>query len=88
MTLDLKMGVCSLLVECKQVKLSPEKISTLAEFIALVQMIDRHTICRGISDEKFAPLVIKHGGTFVDPYGMQCVVYVSINLILCIFYYR
>ena len=88
MTLDLKMGVCSLLVECKQVKLSPEKISTLAEFIALVQMIDRHTICRGISDEKFAPLVIKHGGIFVDPYGMQCVVYVSINLILCIFYYR
>ena len=88
MTLELKIGVCSLLVECKQVKLSPEKISTLEEFIALVQMIDRHTICRGISDERFAALITKHGGTFVDPYGMQCVVYVSINLILCIFYYR
>lgn len=85
MTLDLKMGVCSLLVECKQVKLSPEGMSTLAEFIALVQMIDHHTICQGISDEKFAPLITKRGGTFVDPYAMQ---YIFFCLILCIFYYR
>ena len=68
MTLDLKMGICSLLVECKKVKLSPKKISTLAEFTELVKMIDYCNICQGITDKKFAPLIDKRGGTFVDPY--------------------
>ena len=75
MTLDLKMGICTLLVERKKVKLSPERVSTLAEFTELVKMIDRHNICQGITDKKFAPLISKRGGTFVDPYGMQDVVF-------------
>ena len=53
MMLDLKMGICSLLVERKQMKLSLDRISTQEEFTELVKMIDRHNICQGISDEKF-----------------------------------
>ena len=63
MTLDLKMGICTLLVQCKKVNLSSERVSTLAEFTELVKMIDRHNICQRIMDKKFAPLISKHGGT-------------------------
>ena len=56
------LGVCSLVVESRQVQLTPERISTLDEFVSLVQKINSFTICRGISDKKFATLIAKRGG--------------------------
>ena len=51
-------------------------------------MIDHHNniICWGITDEKFSPLISKHGGTFANPYGMQDVVFYSKKLIYTSFH--
>ena len=75
MTLDLKMGMCSLMVESKQVQLSPDRVSTLDEFTSLVQAIDQRSVCRGIPDQKFSSLITRRNGTFVDHFGtLHCTV--------------
>ena len=71
MMLDLKMGICSLLVEHKQMKLSLERISTLEEFTELVKMIDHHNICQGILDEKFVSLISKTWRHIINPYSIN-----------------
>ena len=70
MTLDLKMGMCLLLVESKQVQLSPDRVSTLDDFTSLVQTIDQCNVCRGIPDQKFSSLITTRNGIFVDQFGM------------------